>query len=656
MSQKRATQGRMLFYLRDSGGEHEMTPSQYVRQAQARAKELKLKFDGTPEAIERMRLSQTPVEGDLYFDYIVKGHLKSRPALDALIERVSADKTVSHVYTTRRDRFSRPHDTNDAVQQENVFRRAGVTLIFRDKLLPPLLKNQRQDLGEAIAAYVDYDQSGKFCEDLAEKILLAQLQLAQMGLATGGRAPFGFRRFLVSPDREVVRELNDGEVVRQAGHHVVWLPGPESELKLVHRILDMYEVMPATRIAKIFNAEGIPSPHAGRTRKIRGVKQPVSGLWRPWTINNIVRNSLLVAVTEYGRRSIGDRRRFTPQGPRLLEDNDRQEDGKLKTVRNDPKLTVKSAAKFPPLITEDRAHRLLKIHEQRAGTQRSKPRSRDPNKNPLGGRIFDWNCGWLMYRIPHGDTFNYTCGLYQQSHATRCSHNHVRGLAATKLALGTIWQQILAPHRLQQIEKRLRARVAESVAQPRVEQELERLQAELRAVQSQHQKAIRNFAIADTPQLAEGVKTFITELCDREAILNQELSKIQGTNSAISATDLMDSALAILRQLPELADDDHNLADIGQAFRILNLQMFVRFQPIKKKVRVEHKVSSGVITLGDALPPTKKYTGPTATTAVKATKPLKKGRSKDSKSSKHESESGSDGEAKSSRNVYHRER
>lgn len=102
------------------------------------------------------------------------------------------------------------------------------------------------------------------------------------------------------------------------------------------------------------------------------------------------------------------------------------------------------------------------------------------------------------------------------------------------------------------------------MAQPRVEQELERLRAELREVQAQRQKATRNFALADTPRLAEAMKPIIAELCDREAILNQEFSKIQGTNSATSATDLMDSALAILRQLPELADDDHNLADIGQ--------------------------------------------------------------------------------------------
>ena len=422
-------------------------------------------------------------------------------------------------------------------------------------------------------------------------------------------------------------------------------------LELVHRILDMYEEMPATRIAKILNAEGVPSPNAGRTRKVRGVKQPVSGLWCQSTVSDIVLNPLLIAVTEYGRRSLGDQRRFAPKGPRSLEDSDRRDDFKPKAIRNNPKLTVKSAAKFAPLITEGRASRLQKIYDQCAGTQRSKPRSRDPSQNPLGGRIFDWNCGWLMYRIPYRDSFNYTCGLYQQSHASRCSHNHVRGIAATKLAMGTIWQQILAPHRLRQIEERLRVRIAESVAQPRVEQELNRLRAELREVQSDRKKATRNFAVADTPELAEGVKAVIKESCDRESQLNKEVSKFQETRPAISANEILDSALALVRQLPVLADDDKNLADIGRAFRILNLQMFVRFQPIKKRMRVENKVSGGVITFGDTSPPTKKYTGPTATTAVKTTKPREKGRSKGSQSSEHESESGSDGEANSSRNV-----
>lgn len=99
---------------------------------------------------------------------------------------------------------------------------------------------------------------------------------------------------MIAPDETAVRDLMDGEEVRLAGQHVVWLPGPESELKLVHRILDMYEEVSVTRVTKILNAERIPSPNAGRSRKIREGKHPVSGLWRPSTVNNIVRNPLLV--------------------------------------------------------------------------------------------------------------------------------------------------------------------------------------------------------------------------------------------------------------------------------------------------------------------------------------------------------------------------
>lgn len=131
---------------------------------------------------------------------------------------------MSHIFIPRRDRLTRPDDPLDGIRLENDLRKAGISLVFLDRILPPLSSNQRPDLGEAIAAYVDYDQSGKFCEDLAEKILLAQLQLAQMGLATGGRPPFGFSRFLIAPDGTIVRELNDGEVVQQGA--IMWFGFP----------------------------------------------------------------------------------------------------------------------------------------------------------------------------------------------------------------------------------------------------------------------------------------------------------------------------------------------------------------------------------------------------------------------------------------------
>jgi hypothetical protein len=60
-----------------------------------------------------------------------------------------------------------------------------------------------------------------------------------------GADPFGFRRWLVRADGARVRQLAEGECVKMAGHHVVWLPGPEEELALIRRILEMLEVAAA---------------------------------------------------------------------------------------------------------------------------------------------------------------------------------------------------------------------------------------------------------------------------------------------------------------------------------------------------------------------------------------------------------------------------
>ena len=106
-----------------------------------------------------------------------------------------------------------------------------------------------------------------------------------------------------------------------AGHHVVWLPTAEAELKVIRRILEMLETMPASQVAARLTAEGIPSPDAGRWRKDRGVKHPTSGVWHQTTVVNIARNTLLVAVASFGLRSMGDKLRFAPEGPRELEES-----------------------------------------------------------------------------------------------------------------------------------------------------------------------------------------------------------------------------------------------------------------------------------------------------------------------------------------------
>ena len=284
----------------------------------------------------------------------------------------------------RRDRLARPDDPFDAIAIEIALRRDGITLVFMDRVLLPIPRGQRLGIEEAIGSYFDYDRAGKERTELAEKMIRAQLSLAKAGYSTGGRPSYGFRRWLVKDDGTRIRELADGERVRMPGHHVVWLPGPEEEFAVIRRILDLLKTVPASRVARMLTNEGVPAPDAGRTRTDNGVKHVTSGVWHATTITNIARNPLLVAIVTYGRRSMGDQRRLTANGPRALTEEDFRSDGKAKVIRNKAEEITQTPARFDPLVEPLKREQLIELLDRRGGSQRGKPRSRDPNKNPLG--------------------------------------------------------------------------------------------------------------------------------------------------------------------------------------------------------------------------------------------------------------------------------
>lgn len=620
MKSQRVSLGRSLFYSRDSGGKHDQTPAEYVAWAKREAEKLGLKFHGTADGIGRMIKSGQPFAGDLFFDSSVCGNLMSRPALDALRETIRRDPSVSHLFIPRRDRLARPDDPLDGVRLERELRDQGLTLVFMNLVLAPLRRGQRQDIGESIAAVIDYHQSGAFREELAEKMIYAQIQLARQGFSTGGRAPYGFRRNLVRDDGTVVRLLSDGEIIRQAGHHVVWLPGPREELAVIRRILEMLVTMPASRVARTLNEEGVPSPDFGRKRKDGGIPHQVSGRWHQPTITNIARHPVIRAISQYGRRSMGDQRRMTPEGPRFVADSEIREDGKPKVVRNEDQGTVIAKAHCEPLIPVDQAERLIAILDKRAGTQRGKPRSRCPDKNPLGGRIFDMNCTWPMYRIPYQESFRYTCGLYQQSQPRQCSHNHVDGVVATRFALAAIRQRLLDPGMRNRLEEKLR-KLAAGNQTSHMDRTRTCKQEDLLKVQSQLAVVKRNLALAETPEESKAIREVFVDLTAREAQIANEISKLPAANQSTSqGRNRFDEAMELTKKLPMLAEDSKNLGSIGQLFSSLNLQMFLRFQPVQKAKRIENKLAGGILTIGETPPPIEKYNGPTGRGAIQESK------------------------------------
>ncbi|MDZ4688928.1 MAG: recombinase family protein [Planctomycetaceae bacterium] len=619
-STNRPDRGRGLFYSRDSGGRHDQTPAAYVEWASNEADKLGVRFSAAAGAINELIASGAPFRGDLYFDNIISGNQMSRPALDALKAVIRRDHTISHLFIPRRDRLARPDDAAEGVALEREFREAGVTLVFHGKILPPLKRGQRQDVGEALAAYIDYDASGRFRDELAEKMLYAQVHLARQGFSTGGRAPFGFRRHLAIVDGTVVRALNDGEIVRQRGHHVVWLPGPDDELDLIRRILTTLETVPATQVARMLNREGIPSPDAGRTRRDNGVEHAVSGLWHPTTITGIARNPLIRATTSYGRRAMGDRRRISLAGPREMEDDDYLPNSRPKVIQNPKSQWINGTAKGQPIIPREQDDRLQQILDTRGGTQMGRPRSRDPQRNPLGVRIFDMACGWPMYRVPRQDSFRYTCGYYQQTNGDSCSHNSIDGPLATRFALAAVRQTLLNPDSRQRLIAKLRQKLATRPSRADVQATtLLAKRSELSGVERSLATASKNMVLAGDQEMLKIFQSTIRTLQSQAAALKAEIEPLErAVQVEAQPGDQLEAAMACLDRLPDLAADDQNLGDVGRLFQQVNLQLFLRFTAKTKTKRTVNKLAGGVLTTGSAAAPIEKYAGPTGRRALQS--------------------------------------
>ena len=612
----RSLSGHALFYTRDSGGGHEQTLQEYVEWARRKSAELGLSFDGSPETILQMARLGEIRRGDLFLDWDVKGDLLDRRALNELREAVARDMTVSHVFIPKRERLARPDDPVDAIQIENELRRLGVHLVYMDKVLAPIKTKRRPDIAEQIVALCEFKQSGQFLEDLAVKIIYAQIRNAKAGYSTGGRPPFGFRRWLCHENGSPVRELASGEVVRLSGHHVIWLPGPQDELNLIVRILSMLETMPASRVARVLNEEGVPSPDAGRSRKDNGVTHKVSGRWNQTTIKGIATNTLCLALKTYGRRAMGNHMRATPSGPRQLDDADVAGESRSRVVQNAPKDQIVAPAKFAPVIEQSRFESLQATLAARAGSQHGKPKGQG-RQTPLDARVVDLACTWPMYRVPYNGRHHYKCGLYQQTQGAQCSHNHVDVDRSTRFVLATIWQQLFASGKLKLIEERIQKLAhadGEHDTDPAVQQK-----AALADVQAKLDRVRANLALAENETQFKAISVVFDELVAKESRLVNEIASVGQPSSPHDPELAAEQALTLLRRLPTLAGDPKNLDGIRELFQRLNVGLYLRFQPVQKKVRVENKLQCGILTMGDVPPPIQRYTGATTRSALSET-------------------------------------
>jgi DNA invertase Pin-like site-specific DNA recombinase len=213
--------------------------------------------------------------------------IAGRDALQQLIRDVrrgQADFNCILVYDI--SRWGRFQDVDESAYYEFICRRAGINIHYcadefenDGSLASIVLKNIKR------VAAADYSRQ------LSKKVFLGQCRVTTLGHWRGGTALYGLRRMLVDEQGKRKTLLRYMQQKSLKAEHVILVPGPQSEIKIVREIFTSFATRKKTRteIANDLNAR--------RIRNARGNR------WSMLTISNMLKNETYLGHLVYNRRS-----------------------------------------------------------------------------------------------------------------------------------------------------------------------------------------------------------------------------------------------------------------------------------------------------------------------------------------------------------------
>lgn len=263
------------------------------------------------------------------------------------------------------------------------------------------------------------------------------------------------------------------------------------------------------------------------------------------------------------------------------------------------------------VISAEKRATILAVLAERGKQTKGKPRARGDAPNPLGGRVFDMNCGWGMYRYQRRGRWCYTRGLYQNSEARYCDHNVVGGLPATRFVLAAVRQQVLTGDRREKLRARLR-RLAAAERGPDPAAELRReTEAQLGRVTKQLETASRNLLLVEDAEQRGDMQKAYDGLRAERARLQTLLTQAPAPLADGDPEAEVEAALAGLDDLCEWATDPAaDLSRVGDLLRRVDARLYLRFRKAVSGRRVTNVPAGGVLTFGTAPPPVSLYEGP----------------------------------------------
>jgi DNA invertase Pin-like site-specific DNA recombinase len=181
--------------------------------------------------------------------------LKRRIGLQKLLQDVVSGRTsykVILVYDV--SRWGRFQDMDESAHYEFLWKSAGIPVHYCSEIFANDLA-----LPNLIMKALKRTMAGEYSRELSAKVIAGQRRIAKLGFKQGGAAGYGLRRMLVGPDRRPKQQLQDRDRKSLATDRVTLVPGPRSEIKVVHEMYRMlvFDGLSVHGIANELNRRGI---------------------------------------------------------------------------------------------------------------------------------------------------------------------------------------------------------------------------------------------------------------------------------------------------------------------------------------------------------------------------------------------------------------
>ena len=597
-----ATKKKGVMYVRRSTVDQENSLATQLEWALLKSRLNEVELDASQEDLSFAIAQGFFHYKSLFIDNGVSGTDRSRRGLNELQSVVKRDRSITHLFVHRPDRLGRD-DALYITKLETEIRQLGVTIVY--------FGNEKQQLGrdgaglgDVLTSIVEHHSSRQWLETHAERIVEAQLRGAQLGHWQGGNAPYGFKRVLVGSDGKVIEALSRGRRVQEKGCHVEIVPGDETEIKVLHMIFGWAnEGFGAKAIANKLNELGIPSPAAGQKRKDNRTEHFVSGVWNHTTVLDLINNKKLKGVLEFGKQSEGIVRRFSPTGPRKLEDSDYGPSQKLKNVRNDASQIVCVPGSYNPLILEEDWERANKQLELRGKSQRGVPKNIDPNKNLLACRIIDLHngCGHPLYSKGVANSRCYACGRYMKTDGIECRHNKIDADEVEGLSLDAVRQLVL-----NQVGRHGLAEMLKEVANERRSQQdngnsIENANRELKAIEQNIDRVKSRLVNEVDDELCLAYREQFDALKIQRHELKTKLESISANQNAVpQAASDVEQCMMLLDNLDLISSHPEARKRLNSFFRQIAIRLGIDFETqVKGKTRNVQVPTSGLLRLNN---------------------------------------------------------